>query len=229
MIRTELIASIPELLHRQADARGDKVAFADLHGAVTYSDLMRTTGNLAGSLTGAGVSPGDAVAILLPNSVAWVQSCFAVNRAGALAVPIGYDAAPPEIIYRIVDAGCKVLITTDEMMETVGRIRSQGPGLAAVICVGTGSVPPGGLRFGDLIAASPATVSPDAAAIDQPAFIIYTSGTTGRAKGVLLSARSMLWVSKKSRERANGSKAVKRVRKLSVAREGHLQSPSWPR
>ena len=34
----------------------------------------------------------------------------------------------------------------------------------------------------------------------------------------------MLWVSKKSREHAHGSKAVKRVRKLSVAREGHLRA-----
>ena len=30
--------------------------------------------------------------------------------------------------------------------------------------------------------------------IDRSSFIIYTSGTTGRAKGVLLSLRSMLWI-----------------------------------
>jgi long-chain acyl-CoA synthetase len=194
VIRTELIASIPELLRRQAGARGDKVAFADARSAVTYSDLMRTTGNLAASLTQAGVSSGNAVAILLPNSVEWVQSCFAVNRAGALAVPIGYDSSLSEIVYRMTDADCKVLITADGMMDTVGRIRSQAPGLATVVCVGTGPAPPDVLRFGDLIAGSPAIVSPDPAAIDQPAFILYTSGTTGRAKGVLLSVRGMLWV-----------------------------------
>jgi long-chain acyl-CoA synthetase len=194
VIRTEMIASIAELLHRHADARGDKVAFADVHSAVTYSELMRTTGNLAAALTRAGVSPGHAIAILLPNSVEWVQSCLAINRAGALAVPISYDSSLPEIVYRMVDADCRVLITAAEMMNAVERIRSQAPGLTTVIGVGAGSTPANVLRFGDLIAGSTPMVSPDPATIDQPAFILYTSGTTGRAKGVLLSIRGMLWV-----------------------------------
>ena len=194
MIRTGVIASISTLLLGHADTRGEKVAFADPHGAVTYGDLMRTTGNLAGALASVGVSPGDAVAILLPNSVAWVQSCLAINRAGALAVPIGYDASPPEIVYRMVDAGCKALITADDVLDAVMRIRSQVPALTTVICVGTGATPSGVLRFGDLIASSPPNGPLDPGAIDQPAFILYTSGTTGRAKGVVLSVRSMLWV-----------------------------------
>jgi long-chain acyl-CoA synthetase len=194
VIRTEMIASIPELLHRHAGARGNKLAFADVRSAVTYGDLMRTTGNLAGSLSGAGVSPGHAAAILLPNSVAWVQSCLAINRAGAIAVPISYDSSPPEIVYRLVDADCRVLITTAAMMDNVERIRSQAPGLTTIICVGAGSTPPGVLRLSDLIADPSPRVSPDPTAIDQPAFILYTSGTTGRAKGVLLSVRGMLWV-----------------------------------
>ena len=179
MIRTELITSIPELLHRHAGARGDKVAFADVRRALTYSELMRTTGNLAGALTSAGVSPGHAVAILLPNSVEWVQSCLAITRAGALTVPISYDSSLPEIVYRMVDAGCTVLITAAEIMNSVERIRSQTPGLTTVISVGAGSTPPGTLQFTDLIDRTPPTTSPDPAAIDQPAFILYTSGITG--------------------------------------------------
>jgi long-chain acyl-CoA synthetase len=194
VIRTEIIASIPELLHRHAGVRGDKVAFADVRRALTYSELMRTTGNLAGALTGVGVSPGHAVAILLPNSVEWIQSCLAITRAGALTVPISYDSSLPEIVYRMGDAGCTVLITTAEMMDTVEQIHSQTPALTTVITVGAGSTPPGTLQFADLIDRAPPTASPDPAAIDQPAFILYTSGTTGRAKGVLLSIRGMLWV-----------------------------------
>jgi len=50
-----------------------------------------------GDHVSATVSPGDTVAILLPNSVAWVQSRLASNRAGALAAPISYDPSLPEI------------------------------------------------------------------------------------------------------------------------------------
>ena len=194
MIRTELIASVPELLRRHADARGDKVAFADARGAVTYGDLLATTGNLAGFLCDLGMAPGDTVAILLPNSIEWVQSCLAVNRAGGVSVPISYASSLPEIVYRVLDAGCLVLITTDEMSETVAQVRAQAPELETVIVVDRGRSPADGLRFADLIGNPPPVRCPDPTAIEPASFIIYTSGTTGRAKGVLLSVRSMLWV-----------------------------------
>ncbi len=65
------------------------------------------TGKLAGHLADNGIAPGDTVAIMLPNSVPWVESCFAIARAGAISVPISYDATEAEIRYRLADADCK--------------------------------------------------------------------------------------------------------------------------
>ena len=70
MLRTDLIASIPELLRRQAAAHGSKIAYQDAAGAVTYSELESRTGNFAGHLADLGVAPGQSVAMLLPNAVA---------------------------------------------------------------------------------------------------------------------------------------------------------------
>jgi long-chain acyl-CoA synthetase len=194
VIRTELIASVPELLRRQAEAHGDKVAFADRAAAVTYSELLDGTGNLAGFLCHLGVAPGDAVAILLPNSVEWIQACLAILRAGGISVPISYEATVPEISYRLLDAGCRIVITTDEMAEKIDRIRLEVPNLGSVIFVDRGKPDARGPRFNELVRNRPPIQSPDPTAIDRPSFIIYTSGTTGRAKGVLLSVRGMLWV-----------------------------------
>ena len=44
MLRTELIAPIAVLLRRQAEARGDNVAFEDPQRSVTYDALLRRTG-----------------------------------------------------------------------------------------------------------------------------------------------------------------------------------------
>src|SRR3954469_23219170 len=121
MIRTDLIASIPELLHRQAEARGAQTAYSDARTAITYGELLTTTGYLAGHLRDRGVGPGSTAAILLPNSVEWVQSCFAIARAGAISVPISYDATQPEIAYRLADADCRVVITTDERADLVAQ------------------------------------------------------------------------------------------------------------
>src|ERR1700689_3508700 len=112
MLHTDLIAPIPELLRRHAAARGGKCAYRDAHTSVTYAELLERTGNLAGHLADLGVAPNDAVAIMLPNSVPWVESCLAIARAGAIGVPISYDATEPEIAYRLTDAACKAGITT---------------------------------------------------------------------------------------------------------------------
>ena len=52
------------------------------------------------------------IAIYLPNGVDWIEACFAGLRAGAVVVPISYDAAEGEISYRLTDAGCGIVITT---------------------------------------------------------------------------------------------------------------------
>jgi long-chain acyl-CoA synthetase len=208
MIRTELIASVPELLKRQARLRGGKTAYSDAKRSVSYAELDKHTGNLAGHFAGFGLAPGDRMAILLPNSVGWIEVCFAALRAGLVCVPIAYQSTFPEIEYRIQDSGCSAIVTTDEMAETVQKLHAHSPSLKTVIWAGGDEAKPRGLRlwgkagaggekglrFGDLVQTAPVTACPDTPGIDQPSFIVYTSGTTGRAKGVLLSVRSMLWI-----------------------------------
>src|SRR6185295_17470343 len=107
MLHAELIAPIHKLLERHAAARGTKIAYRGAHGAVSYAALCARTGNLSGHLADLGVAEKDTVAILLPNGVAWVETCFAIARAGAISVPISYDATEPEIAYRVADANCR--------------------------------------------------------------------------------------------------------------------------
>src|SRR5579863_5982802 len=127
MLRTDLIASIPELLQRHAAARGGKCAFRDAQTSVSYAALLERTGKLAGHLTDNGIAANDTVAILLPNSVPWVESCFAIARAGAISVPISYDSTESEIAYRLADAGCKAVITTAERSDLFPRLKNAAP------------------------------------------------------------------------------------------------------
>ena len=180
MIRTDLIAPIGELLRRQATARGGAVAYEDAKRTVTYAALDARTAALAALLQARGVAPGDPVALHLPNSVAWVEACFAILRAGGIAVPISIDASEPERTYRLEDAGCRVVVTTDAY---AAALVARG---LAVISAGPG---------GDFAPLAPAGEPPrDPEDLDATAFLVYTSGTTGRAKGVMLSLRGMLWV-----------------------------------
>ena len=107
MLHTDLIASVPDLLRRHARARGGKLAYRDATGSVTYAALEAGTARLAGHLADLGIAPGDTVAMLLPNSVAWIESSFAITRAGAVGLPINYESTETEIAYRLADARCR--------------------------------------------------------------------------------------------------------------------------
>jgi long-chain acyl-CoA synthetase len=194
MLRTDLIAPIAALMHRHADARGAKRAYQDATRSVSYADLLRRTGNLAGHLADLNVGTGGSVAILLPNSVDWVEACFATTRAGAICVPISYESSEPEILYRLNDAACRAIVTTDEKCELVARLRTDAPSLSTVILGDRGSRRGQHLRFSDLAETTPKSPPRDPTSIDEAAYIVYTSGTTGRAKGVVLTVRGMLWV-----------------------------------
>src|SRR5215213_11478812 len=137
MLHAELIAPIHTLLERHAATGGKKIAYRDAHGAVSYAALRERTGNLAGHLADLGIAANDTVAMLLPNGVAWVESCFAIARAGAIGVPISYEATEPEIAYRLTDANCRAIVTTAERAALVAKVQANAFSLSTVILVGS--------------------------------------------------------------------------------------------
>lgn len=182
MIITDLIAPIGELLGRQASTRQQALAFRDKDRSVSYGELAERTARIAGYLQTHGVEPGDRVAIHLPNSVDWVEACLGIVRAGAVAVPISFDATVDEIAYRIEDAQCVAAFGRAQKFDLLRQASATLP----VISFENGEGAP---------TAQGASEPPrDPTDMERPAFIVYTSGTTGRAKGVVLSLQSMLWV-----------------------------------
>ena len=194
MLRTDLIAPIPELLRRQATAYGKKLAYRDAQTSVTYAELNDRTTRLAGHLVDKGVAPNDTVAICLPNSVPWVESCFAIARAGAISVPISYDSTENEIAYRLTDANCRAVFTTAERVDLFTRLRASAPNLATIIATDRGPSAASALPYAELLQMEPKAKPRDPPLLHETAFILYTSGTTGRAKGVRLTVHGMLWV-----------------------------------
>ena len=194
MLQTELIAPVPELLRRHANERGAKIAYRDARSQVTYAELFDRTANIAGHLADNGVEPGDTVAIMLPNSVQWVEACLGITRAGALGVPISYDSSEPEIAYRLSDATCKAVFTTAERADLFVKLQEDAPHLKTLIVTDSGSTSAKALRYTDLIGKTARSAPRDPPLMHEPSYILYTSGTTGRAKGVKLTVHGMLWV-----------------------------------
>src|SRR5438067_9179304 len=192
MLQLDLIAPVAKHLDRHAKDRPEQVAYWDSSRSITYAQLAKNTAAIAANLAKAGVREGDRIAIYLPNGVDWIEACFAGLRAGAVIVPISFDAVEGELSYRLMDASCGAVVTTPARKDLMAKI-SHDAGISPELSFAGQDAQQAGQAMADLATGAGATpLDPDD--IDRPSFIIYTSGTTGRAKGVLLSLRGMLWI-----------------------------------
>jgi long-chain acyl-CoA synthetase len=198
MIEFSLIKPIDAHLREKAKAHGGKIAFHDSTLSVSYADLEVRTARLAAALDKLGVRPGEMVGIHLPNSVRFVEACLAVVRGGAVAVPISVESSSGELLYRLQDAGCAAVVTTPDHVRALIDLKATIPTMRHLIVAGNSTDSKASsdqvLDYDSLINVAADPPSAKGVDIDTPAFIIYTSGTSGKAKGVLLTQRSMLWV-----------------------------------
>ena len=69
-------------------ARGEWLAMRQGELALTYTELARASGQAAALLREAGVGPGDRVALMLPNVVAYPLFFYGSLAVGAAVVPM---------------------------------------------------------------------------------------------------------------------------------------------
>ncbi|MCW2666907.1 MAG: long-chain fatty acid--CoA ligase [Frankiales bacterium] len=154
----------------------------------TWLQLRDRVAALAGALARRGVIPGDRVAVLMSNRPEFLESALAINRLGAICVPVNFRLTVDEVAYVLQDAGCEVVIADEAATATADAARAGRP----VRLVVAGALP-GGLdaeAYDALLAeAEPHPLTN--VAEDEPALIMYTSGTTGRPKGAVLSHQNL--------------------------------------
>ncbi len=88
--------SLGARLSQLAGERGGRPAVSDEHRTVTWAELDRRTNRLARGFEAAGVRQGDLVTVGLPNSVDFVEACYALWKVGATPQPISFRLPPAE-------------------------------------------------------------------------------------------------------------------------------------
>ncbi|MFD3701944.1 fatty-acid--CoA ligase FadD5 [Nocardia sp. NPDC058658] len=173
-----------------ATTRPDDPALRYLGKTTSWGELHWRVERLADALARRGVGDGDRVMILMLNNTEYIESVFAINTLGAIAVPVNFRLTPPEIAYQVGDSGATVVITDVVLAPLVGAVSSLTDALATRIVVGraTGD---GSLGYEDLLAEDGAPHEPRDIAEDSAALIMYTSGTTGNPKGAVLTHLNM--------------------------------------
>ncbi len=181
----------PEQLHAMALSFGDQTAYQVLGGgSLTFEEWDNQASRLARGLIGAGVGPGDPVAIHLEpaNALRWIVSYAAIHRAGAVAVPFNPQLARTEVEHMIAHSGTVAAIVQESLL---GAYQAGIPALVVLVPpVGVSEVGTEGAPSGQKVTTWSELMSNDPEYLQVPrepgdlADILYTSGTTGNPKAV---------------------------------------------
>ncbi len=155
---------------------------------MAYAELRDRVGRQASALGVVGVSRGDRVAVLAPNSPVLLESYFGVPLAGGVLVPINTRLAPGEIAYILNHSEARVLLVDAELSPLVAPVLAQCRSLETLVVVrdtAHETVIRGVNYEAFLQTGNGETHSLTPSHEDDPISINHTSGTTGQPKGVV--------------------------------------------
>ncbi|MBR1148241.1 acyl-CoA synthetase [Bradyrhizobium sp. AUGA SZCCT0431] len=159
----------------------NKIAYqmAGTGKAITYRELDELSNQGAHLFRALGLKAGDHIAFLMENRLAFMEICWAAQRAGLYYTAISRYLTEDEIAYIIKDCGAKVFITTPKCAEKVQGLIKGEPGEPLFFMV---DEPQAGFRSWDkeAIAQQTTPIADEVAGYDM----LYSSGTTGRPKGI---------------------------------------------
>ncbi|OLT12770.1 hypothetical protein BJF78_23810 [Pseudonocardia sp. CNS-139] len=158
--------------------------------ALSYGGLRDRVAALAGGMRTAGLQPGERVALLLHNGLAYVEAYLAAVAAGLAVVPLNVRLVREDYLHMLADSGSRMLVTAGEFLRRVPELL-EVDGLEVV------DVDRDGLAA--LAARGVPLAAPVDCAAEAPASLMYTSGTTGARRR---------WCSPTAR--GNGSRAAPR-------------------
>jgi acetyl-CoA synthetase len=168
------------ILHVHPDGRAE---------AVSYGWLRETSNRLANVLRAHRVKRGDRVALLLPQMPEVAAIHIALQKLGAVALPLATLFGVEAIKYRLQNSGAKALITNAACLAKLTEIRADVP---LELVLSTDGADDGAVGLAGALARAAPDFTPEDTSADDPAMMIYTSGTTGPPKGALHAHRVLI-------------------------------------
>jgi long-chain acyl-CoA synthetase len=203
-------ATFPHLFFQQVKTQRNRTALQrkefGIWNRISWDEYGKMVKKASAGLIGAGLEPGDRVAILGDNRPEWLVCHLATMSIGCVTCGVYSTNAPEQVAYVVGHSESKLLFVENE--EQVDKVLQIYPDLEQLKKVvvwdpkGLWGFSHEGIMFYDAFLEQgeaflqdyPSCVTERMDAIDpqETAMMIYTSGTTGRPKGAMISHRNIL-------------------------------------
>ncbi len=177
------MTNLASTLVKTAGSHPDRIAVRSDQQALSYRDLNERSARVASWLLGRGITVGDRVGLMAPNTPEFAELYYGILRAGAVVVPVNPQFKSREVAYYLTDSAAALALAWHGVADQASPgARSAGTDLVVI--------EPSDLA-GTLARFDPAAAVADRASGDT-AVILYTSGTTGQPKGAELTHANLL-------------------------------------
>lgn len=209
-------ASLGDMAAGAAERYGDRVAFSNLGGTLTFNEVDHLATRVASYLQNdLGLVKGDRIVLQMPNLMQYPVALYGALRAGLVVVNANPLYTPGELSAVVADAQPKAIVVLANFADKLEQVVAKHP-IKHVIVTQAGDmlsqpkrsivnfvaakvkkmVPayslPGAIGFRNLVEADPAAFNDPGVGHDDVAFLQYTGGTTGGTKAAVLTHWNLL-------------------------------------
>lgn len=176
------------VLQMQAEQAGDLVFLRDEARQFSFSEVNARVNALAHGLAGLGVGRGDRVCFFMGAAIEVVWLVLAVNKLGAVWIPINTDYKGEWLQDLLRSSRPKVIVVDEPLAGRLGGVIEGVPHDHVVLfgAVATDALP-GALPFDALLDGPEDEIDLSGIRYGDVSAVLWTSGTTGKSKGVMQS------------------------------------------
>ena len=176
---------LARILQLQARHNGDTPFLISDHGRYTYGEADDISARLASGFDAMGIGRGDRVCLLMANVPELVLTCLALNKLGAIWVPICTDYKGEWLHDTIERSRSRALVTDLEHLPRIIDVRDALADEQLVLLDGGEEDFAGAISYTALLQYEPFDFDHCYHDYGDTSAILWTSGTTGRSKGVM--------------------------------------------